>query len=141
MNKYLKEFLHRGLMFGGFGPIILAIIYFIISKLDNEITFAGNEILLGVITVYLLAFVHAGASVFNQIEKWGLSKSIGCHFVTLYVAYTICYLINSWIPFDIKVFLIYTAIFVALYFLIWSIVYLSVKSSSKKLNDKLQGKS
>lgn len=141
MNKYLKEFLHRGLMFGGFGPIILAIIYFIISKLDNEITFAGNEILLGVITVYLLAFVHAGASVFNQIDKWGLSKSIGCHFVTLYVAYTICYLINSWIPFDIKVFLIYTAIFVALYFVIWSIVYLSVKSSSKKLNDKLQGKS
>lgn len=141
MNKYLKEFLHRGLMFGGFGPIILAIIYFIISKLDNEITFAGNEILLGVITVYLLAFVHAGASVFNQIDKWSLSKSIGCHFVTLYVAYTICYLINSWIPFDIKVFLIYTAIFVALYFVIWSIVYLSVKSSSKKLNDKLQGKS
>lgn len=137
MNKYLKEFFHRGLMFGGFGPIILAIIYFIISKSVPEITFSANEFLLGTITVYLLAFVHAGASIFNQIESWGLSKSIGFHFVTLYIAYTICYLINSWIPFDIKVFLIYTAIFIVVYFVIWAIVYFSVKNSSKKINAKL----
>ncbi len=128
----------RGLIFGGFGPIILAIIYFIVSKLESGITFSGVETLLGVVSVYLLAFVHAGASVFNQIEEWGLNKSIACHFSALYLAYSVCYLINSWIPFDIKVFLIFTAIFVAVYFVIWTVVFLCVKKSSKNINEKLK---
>ena len=128
----------RGLIFGGFGPIILAIIYFIVSKLESGVTFSGAEMLLGVVSVYLLAFVHAGASVFNQIEEWGLNKSIACHFSALYLAYSVCYLINSWIPFDIKVFLIFTAIFVAVYFVIWTVVFLCVKKSSKNINEKLK---
>lgn len=138
MNKYLKSFLLRGLIFGGFGPVILAIVYFCISIFNPEITFGGTEILLGIISVYILAFVHAGASIFNQIEEWGLNKSIAYHFGTLYLAYSLCYLINSWIPFDIKVFGIFTAIFVAVYLVIWTIVYLCVRRSSKKINAKLQ---
>ena len=137
MNKYVKEFFLRGLMFGGFGPIILAIIYFIVSKIHPETVLNGTEILLGVISVYLLAFIHAGASVFNQIEEWGLNKSIACHFGTLYVAYSLCYLINTWIPFDIKIFGIFTAVFIAIYFVVWIIVYLSVRNCSKKLNTRI----
>ena len=137
MNKYVKEFFLRGLMFGGFGPIILAIIYFIVSKIHPETVLNGTEILLGVISVYLLAFIHAGASVFNQIEEWGLNKSIACHFGTLYVAYSFCYLVNTWIPFDIKIFGIFTAIFIAIYFVVWIIVYLSVRNCSKKLNTRI----
>ncbi len=134
MKKYLKEFLIRGLMFGGFGPIILAIIYFIISKVDKTITFTGSEILLGTISVYLLAFVHAGASVFNQIEEWGLNKSIGVHFTVLYFAYSACYLLNTWIPFDLKVYLIFTGIFIAVYAVVWTVVYLCVRTSGRKIN-------
>lgn len=137
MNKYLKSFLIRGLIFGGIGPIILATIYFIISKIDKNAVFGGSEILLGVISIYILAFVHAGASVFNQIEEWGLNKSIACHFATLYAAYSTCYLINAWIPFDIKVFAIFTSIFVAIYFVVWAVVYLCVRNQSKKINAKL----
>ena len=138
MNKYLKSFLLRGLIFGGFGPVILGIIYFCISIFHHEIIFGGTEILLGIISVYILAFVHAGASIFNQIEEWGLNKSIAFHFGTLYLAYSLCYLINSWIPFDIKVFGIFTAIFIGVYFVIWTIVYLCVRNASKKLNAKLK---
>ena len=137
MNKYVKEFFLRGLMFGGFGPIILAIIYFIVSKIHPEAVLNGTEILLGVISVYLLAFIHAGASVFNQIEEWGLNKSIACHFGTLYAAYSFCYLVNTWIPFDIKIFGIFTAVFNAIYFVVWIIVYLSVRNCSKKINTRI----
>ncbi len=137
MNKYLKAFLLRGLTFAGFGPVILAIVYFCISIFNPQITFEGSEILLGTISVYILAFVHAGASIFNHIEEWGLNKSIACHFGSLYVAYSICYLLNSWIPFDLKVFGIFTGIFAGVYIVIWTIVYLCVRTTSKKLNAKL----
>lgn len=137
MKKYMKEFFIRGLIFGGFGPIILSIVYFCVSEFNKTITFGGKEVLLGTVSVYLLVFVHAGASVFNQIDEWGLSKSIGVHFSTLYVAYSFCYLINSWIPFDLNVFGIFTGIFVAVYAIVWVIVYFTTNKVSQKLTDSL----
>ncbi|MBP3940879.1 MAG: DUF3021 domain-containing protein [Christensenellaceae bacterium] len=138
MNKYFKEFLRRGLIFGGFGPIILGIIYAILDSTIENFALSGNQILIAILSVYLLAFVQAGASVFNQIESFSLPKSLFCHLGLLYAAYTICYLVNNWIPFDPKVILIFTAIFLAAYLTIWAIVYLSVKKASSKLNAKLQ---
>lgn len=138
MNKYLKEYLHRGLMFGGFGPIILGIIYFILSKTLNDFSLSGGEVLLAIASTYLLAFVQAGSSVFNQIEHWSLTKSLLCHFMSLYFVYVLCYAANSWIPFERGVVAIFTAIFVVLYFAIWITVYFSVKATSKKLNHTIR---
>lgn len=137
MNKYFKEFLLRGLMFSGFGPIILAIIYAILEMRIAGFNLGGTEIFLGIISTYLLAFIHAGASVFNQIEEWPITKSLLCHFVLLYIAYVTCYILNSWIPFKVEVIAIFTLIFVILYFIIWLTVYAIIKAQSKKMNSKL----
>lgn len=137
MNKYLKSFLHRGLMFGGFGPIVVGIVYLILSKSIIDFALDGTQVFLAIISTYLLAFLQAGASVFNQIEHWSLPKSLLCHFATLYIAYTVCYLVNTWIPFEPTVLLIFTLIFVICYFAIWTVVYLSVKITSKRFNAKI----
>ena len=138
MNKYVKEFFHRGLIFAGFGPIILGIIYFILSKTINDLILSGSEVLLGIVSIYFLAFVQAGATVFNQIEHWSVAKSLLCHLSTLYVAYSLCYVINTWIPFEPKVLLIFTIIFMVVYFVVWGIVYFTIKATSKNLNAKLK---
>ena len=137
MKNSVKEFFHRGLMFGGFGPIVVAIIYLILSATIDDFSLSGAEVFTAIISIYLLAFVHAGASVFNQIEHWPVMKSLLCHFATLYVAYVLCYIINSWIPFDIKIVGIFTAIFVGIYLAVWVIVYICVKSTGKKMNSRL----
>ncbi|MBQ5816386.1 MAG: DUF3021 domain-containing protein [Oscillospiraceae bacterium] len=137
MNRYLKEFFHRGLMFGGFGPIILGIIYYILSKTVSGFSLSGGQVLVGIVSIYLLAFVQAGASVFNQIEEWSLPKSLLCHFSTLFVAYSLCYILNSWIPFEPMVLGIFALIFVVTYFIIWFTVYFIVKATTKKLNARL----
>ena len=137
MKKYLKEFFRRGLMFGGFGPLVAGIIYFVVSKTSPSFFLNGTEIFSAILSTYILAFLQAGASVFNQIENWSLMKSLLCHFSTLFVAYTSCYLLNSWIPFDYRVILIFIGIFVVVYFTVWSIVYFSIKATSRKLNMKL----
>ncbi len=137
MNRYFKEFLHRGLMFGGFGPIIVGIIYAVISETAEDFTLSGVQILLAIISTYAIAFIQAGATVLNQIEHWPVMKGLLCHFSLLYVTYCTCYILNSWIPFDIKVIGIFTAIFVAVYIAIWVIVYFATKGTSRKLNAKL----
>ena len=133
MNRYVKEFLHRGLMFGGFGPIILGVIC-----AAGKLTQTGGQLLLGIVSIYLLAFVQAGASVFNQIEHWSLPRSMLCHFGTLYVAYVGCYLLNRWIGFDWCIVAIFTAIFVVVYLAIWLVVYACVRLASRKLNATLK---
>lgn len=138
MNKYVKEFFHRGLMFGGFGPIIVGIILLAVNLSGEAVTLTAKDYLISTVSIYLLAFIHAGASVFNQIEHWSIPKSMLCHFSMLYVAYSICYIINSWIPFEPKVLLIFTAVFVGIYFAVWGIVYVAVRGTSRKLNEKLR---
>ncbi len=137
MNSYLKNFLHRGLIFGGFGPIVAGIVFFILSFSVEGFSLTGIQVFCAIISTYILAFVQAGASVFNQIEHWPIAKSLLVHLSVLYVTYVSCYLLNSWIPFEPAVVAIFTAIFLVTYFLIWGIVYFSVKSATKKMNAKL----
>ena len=138
MNRYIKSFLHRGLIFAGFGPIILGIVYAVLQKTVTDFSLNGVQILIAIVSVYLLAFVQAGASVFNQIESFSIPKSLFCHLSVLYLAYTSCYLINSWIPFDPKFLLVFTAIFLIVYFCVWITVFVAVKITSRKLNAKLK---
>ncbi len=137
MNKYLKEFLHRGMLFAGLGPIVLGIVYYCISVNTNDFLLSGGEILLGIVSTYLLAFIQAGATVFNQIESWPIAKSLLFHFSTLYIAYSLCYVINTWIPFSPIVLLVFTAIFIGIYLIVWITVYLTVKACAKNFNKKM----
>ena len=137
MNRYLKEFLHRGLMFGGLGPIVTSIVYICIEYFNGTFSLSASELCLAVISTYFLAFIQAGVSVFNQIEHWPLPKSLLCHFGLLYITYILCYVINTWIPFSMNVILIFTAIFVVTYFIIWICVYFSIKVISAEMNKKL----
>lgn len=125
-------------MFSGFGPIIYAIIIMILSYTLPDFSITAMEVFKAVLSTYLLAFVHAGASVFNQIESWSVLKSLLCHLSTLYVAYTICYLANAWLTYSWAVIGIYTAIFIVGYALIWTIVYCCVRVSAKRLNVKIK---
>lgn len=137
MNKYLKSFLLRGLAFGGFGPVVLGIVYFILSYTLPDFSLDGAQVFLAILSTYVLAFIQAGASVFNQIEHWPIAKSLLCHLTLLYAAYCVCYLVNSWIPFEPVVLLIFSAIFVALYLAIWLTVYFSVKRIGNRLNKSI----
>lgn len=137
MNKYVKEFLHIGLIFGGFGPVVVGIVYAILWATLPDITITGAQMCTAIISSYLLAFVHAGASVFNRIESWSVPKSLFWHLLTLYVAYVTCYLVNTWIPFNAMVILIFTGIFAVTYFVVWLTVFLCVKSAQKKMNAQL----
>ena len=137
-NKYVLQFLHRGAICGGFGPIIMGVVYMLLSLSIEDFSLSGTEVLLATLSTYLLAFLQAGASVFNQIEHWPLSKSLFFHFSTLYLAYVLCYIVNSWIPFEPLVLAIFTLAFVLTYLVIYLTVVLTVKAIGKRFNQQLK---
>lgn len=137
MNKYLKSFLYRGLIFAGFGPIVVGIIFAVLQNTVEGFSLSGAQVLLAIVSTYFLAFIQAGTTVFNQIEHWSTVKSMLCHFGSLYAAYSVCYVANSWIPFEPMVLVIFTCVFAAIFFGVWAIVYMSVRTASKKINKNL----
>ncbi len=133
MNKYVKEFIHRGLMFSGLGCIIAAIIMSSEPSLMNS----GKAVLTAIVSTYFLAFIHAGSTVFHMIESWSAVKSAFFQLLTLYVSYLTCYLANSWLNFNMVVVGIFTLVFVVVYAAVWLTVYISIKTVSKKMNKQL----
>lgn len=137
MNKYVKEFLLRGMLFSGLGPIVLGIVFLILNFTISDFSLNGVEVFIAIISTYLLAFVQAGTSVFHQIEHWSPLKSAGFQLLSLYLVYLFSYLINSWIPLEVSVIIIFTIIFLVTYLIIWLITYFMIKKLSKNFNKKI----
>ena len=137
MKKFCLEFLKRGLLAAGGGPIILAIIYGILGANGTVTALTPNEICKGIITVTLMAFIAAGIQVIYQTERLPLISATLIHGAVLYLDYLIMYLLNDWIPRDFKSLSVFTVIFVLGYALIWVGIYLFTKRKTDNLNKKI----
>ena len=138
MKKLTKEFLFRGLMCGGFGPLVYAIIMFILYFCKVNTNVDGLILFKGVISTYLMAFVIAGASILWQIDKLGLAIAIPTHGGLLYICYFLTYINNGWLESNLKVIGVFTLVFVLGYMLVWLIIYLVEKNLAKRLNKSLR---
>lgn len=139
MKKFVLEFIRRGLMAASGGPVILGIIYGIIGGTGEVASFTPGEVGMGILTVTLMAFIAAGITAVYQIERLPLASAIAIHAGVLYLDYLMMYLMNSWIPRDLAVIGIFTAIFAVGFALIWVSVYFSIKAKTDRINRKLQG--
>ena len=138
MKKFWKEFLLRGLICAGGGPVVLAIIYGILGATGAVEAFPPKEVCLGIVTITLLAFIAAGMTAIYQMEQLPLPIMILLHGGALYIAYILTYLINGWLQNSLIPIFVFTGIFVAGYALIWLIIYCVVKSKAAKLNKLLK---
>lgn len=122
----------------GFGPIILAIIYAILGATGVIESIAVGDVVLGVLSISLMAFIAAGITVVYQIESLPLIFAILLHGIALYLDYAIVYLVNGWLADGALPFIIFTICFVVGYAVIWAIVYLCTRRSTDSLNKKLK---
>ena len=139
MKKFLKEFLLRGLICAGGGPLVLAIIYGILGATGAVEAFSPREVCMGIVSITLLAFIVAGMTAVYQMEQLPLPIMILLHGGALYIAYILTYLLNGWLASQLTPVLIFIGIFVAGYALIWLIIYCVEKAKAEKLNKLLKG--
>lgn len=139
-GKFIKDFALRGMIAMGFGPIVLAIIYLILGLTGVATNIGVYEMVLGVLTITVLSFMCGGMTAVYQIESLGLSKAITLHGITLYIAYAVVYLVNGWLADGIIPFLVFTAIFIVGYLIVWLIIYLITKKSAEKINSGLKNR-
>lgn len=135
MKNFVKEFCKRGMMVAWGGPFILAIIYYCLQKNGVTTTLMVNEVVLGIVSSTILAFIAAGISVVNQIEKLPKPMAALIQMAVLYFDYLAVYLINGWISFT--QILLFSVIFIAGFLVIWLSIYIGISCKVKKINKML----
>lgn len=137
MKRFICDFVHRGLIACGFGPIILAMVYAFVQADGRIHMLTVNEVVLGVLTSALLAFIAGGINAVYKIERLPLAAAVFIHGIALYIDYVVIYLVNDWIKVEFASLAVFTACFFAGFAIIWAMIYLHIKRSAERLNQKL----
>ncbi|MBQ5956539.1 MAG: DUF3021 domain-containing protein [Clostridia bacterium] len=132
MKKYVKQFCIRGLMWAWVGPVIMAIVWMALHGAGVITSLTVNQVVLGIFTMTVMAFIAAGISIVYQIETLPKAFAGLIQAAVLYIDYLGFYLINGWIPVN-KIW-IFTLIFVGCFTVIWFIIYITVKLKVDKMN-------
>ena len=140
IKKYVIDFLRRGLVACGIGPLVLAVLYLILYHTGKLQTLSVPEVCLGIFSLSALAFVAGGMNVLYQIERLPLMLAILIHGSILYAAYLITYLVNGWLNGGAIAILVFSGIFLLGYLAIWAVIYSMMKRRTTRLNEILQQK-
>ena len=118
MKKFVLEFLRRGLIASGIGPIVLAIVYLILQQTAAVETLSVNQVCIGIFSITALAFIAGGMNAIYQIERLPLMVAILIHGGVLYISYLVTYLLNDWLDFGALPIIVFSAVFVVGYIVI-----------------------
>lgn len=140
MKKHILDFVRRGLIALGLGPLVLAVLYLIMEQRGTLETLTVSQVCCRIFSLSALAFIAGGMNAIYQIERLPLMVAILIHGGVLYLSYLGTYLLNGWLEWGLMPLLVFTGIFVVGYFVIWVIIYAIIKRKTDKINEMLKKK-
>ena len=138
MKKFVLEFLRRGLTACGLGPMVLAVSYLILRQFAAVDMLTVDQVCTGIFSLTSLAFVAGGMNAIYQIEQFPLIIAILLHGTILYISYLVTYLLNDWLEWGAVSIIVFSAIFVIGYLVIWAVIYSIIKRNTAMLNEGLK---
>lgn len=138
MKRHILDFMRRGLAACGFGPIVLAVLYLILQQQGIVENLTVNEVCIGIVSLFVLAFIAGGMNFIYQIEQLPLMVAILIHGGILYISYLGTYLLNGWLKWSGIPVLVFTGIFVGGYLVIWAVIYSIIKKNTDRINEVLK---
>ena len=136
MKRHIVEFIRRGLMSCGLGPLVLAVVYLIM----DPGTLPARDVCIGIVSLTALAFIAGGLNILYQIERLRLMAAILIHGAVLYLSYLATYLVNGWLALGAVPFLVFSGIFAVGYLVIWAVIYAIIRKRTEKINEMLTRK-
>ena len=140
MKRLILEFLRRGTAACGLGPMVLAVLYWVLHRQGALETLTVDQVCLGIVSLSALAFMAGGLNVLYQIERLPLMAAVSIHGGVLYGSYLLTYLVNSWLEWGTRPILVFSGIFVVGYLAIWAIIYAIIRRKTARLNEMLHRK-
>ena len=140
MKRFALEFIRRGFVAMGIGPIVFAVLYLILQRHLGIQDLSVTKMCIGILSLSALAFIAGGMNAIYQIENLPLMVAILLHGCILYLGYLCAYLINGWLELGEIPILVFSGIFAVGYVVIWVVIYSIVKKNTQKINRVLEEK-
>ena len=140
MKKYMLEFLRRGLVACGFGPLVLAVFYLILQQRGDIQVLTVDQVCLGIFSLSALAFIAGGMNAIYQIERLPLMVAILIHGGVLYISYLLTFLLNDWLERAAVSIAVFSVVFVVGYLAVWAVIYSIIKRNTDRINRMLKEK-
>lgn len=140
MKKTVLEFIRRGFVACGFGPMVLAILYLILHRRGAVEILTVHQVCLGIFSLSALAFIAGGMNVIYQVERMPLMVAIFIHGSVLYISYLVTFLLNDWLEWGVTPILVFTAIFILGYLAVWAVIFSITKRRTDRINQILKQK-
>ena len=134
MKKHILDFIRRGLVACGFGPLVLAVFYLILRHQGLVALLSVEQVCVGIFSLSALAFIAGGMNFIYQIEQLPLMAAILIHGSVLYLSYLATYIINDWLERGAMPVLVFTGMFVLGYLVIWAVIYSVIKRKTERIN-------
>ena len=140
MRKLVREFIRRGMVAFGVGPVVLAMLYLIVGSQTGVEVLTVSQVCRGIFSLSVLAFLAGGMNAIYQVERLRLMLAILIHGGVLYAGYLVIYLVNGWLEWGIMPILVFSAIFILGYLVIWGVVYSIIRYKTARINLMLKKK-
>lgn len=147
MKKIILRCLSGALFGVAFGYMITVIIslmiadgnfYPVVPRLEVDLGSQMNAVLIQTILCLVYGAAWAGASLVWEREDWSLLRQTVVHFVICSLAtFPIAYLLQ-WMRHSVSGVMLYFAIFIVIYAIIWFTQYSSMKKRIAQINAKMQ---
>ena len=134
MKRFILNFLRRGTVAAGIGPVVLAAVYLILGANGSLSSLTPTQAAVGIFSLTLLAFIAGGLNALYAIERLPLMLAVLIHGGVLYLTYLGTYLINGWLESGLIPMIVFSVIFAVGYFVIWAVVCAIVKRSTARVN-------
>ena len=138
MKKYILDFLRRGVMACGLGPVVLAVLYLILHRNGAVEALSVEQVCTGIVSLTVLAFIAGSMNALYQIERLPLMLAVLIHGSVLYAGYLVTYLINDWLEWSLIQVLVFTGIFIVGYLVIWAVIGAVIRRRTARLNELLK---
>lgn len=140
MKPLIQKCIRNGLFGAAGGPVILALVYYFLGRSSVIESVSVGEVVRGILTVSLMAFIAGGVSVVYEVERLGLLWATLIHALTLYTDYILIYLFNGWLKHAYVPVLVFTLVFFAGYAVIWLFIFVRTRTNVERMNRELGGK-
>ena len=138
MKKHILDFLLRGMVAAGLGPLVLAVLYLLLRYHGVVEVLSVGQVCTGIFSLTVLAFIAGGMNTIYQVERLPLMAAILIHGAILYLGYLITYLLNDWLEWGKISVLVFSCIFVLGYLVIWAVIYCVIRRRTARLNEILK---
>jgi hypothetical protein len=109
-----------------------------VQDIVQKLSAVKQEVLVQTAFLALLGFIYGVAMLIWDIDEWSYLKQTGIFFLICSIAVILIGYLMHWIPRSFIGFIVYYAIFIVGFFIIWAINFFIWRAKISKIDDELK---